>query len=85
MVFAPSFAQSMTYHRNKWLSTEALAGEFEATLTTQPRRQRQALYGMAPTGGTVVAGPCESGKKLNAACLHLLDISRANEKAPRFK
>jgi hypothetical protein len=65
-----------------WLSTQAFASEFEATLTTQPRRLRQALYRMALADGTVVAGPCRSEKELNAACLHLLNIAHANKKSP---
>jgi hypothetical protein len=56
------------------LSTEAFASEFGATRTTQQRFLRQALYRMALEDGTVIAGPCESERELDAACLHLLNV-----------
>ncbi len=65
-----------------WLSTEAFANEFGATLTTQPRFQRQALFRMALGNGTVVAGPFDSEKALDAACLHLLNVAHGTEKSP---
>jgi hypothetical protein len=65
-----------------WLSTEAFASEFGATLTTQQRFLHQALFRMALGDGTVVAGPCDSERELDAACLHLLNIVHGTKKSP---
>jgi hypothetical protein len=70
------------YLGNMWLSTEAFASEFGATLTTQPRFLRQALFRMALEDGTVIAGPCDSERALDAACLHLLNIVHGTKKGP---
>jgi hypothetical protein len=65
-----------------WLSTETFASEFGATLTTQQRCLHPRVYLMRLSDGTVVAGPCESEKELDAACLRLLNVAHRTEKTP---